>query len=87
MKGVTVILIIFFSLICFMAYSLAGSGWAIGDKSDRLKILFYNGSKVAELYYSGGWNIRCFSRKYGNSSSKFEYLKTATKVAMTECKK
>ena len=86
MKYIALTFIVFLSLICFMAYSLAG-GWTIKNVSDNFRVLKYNGSKVAELTLKSRWEVRCFSRKRGNSSTTYDDLRTATKSAMSKCRK
>ena len=62
--------------------------WSIGNKSKTKKILFYKDSKVAELLYNGSWSFYCENgRSGGNVNKKFDYLRTATKNAMTVCDK
>ncbi len=63
-------------------------GWTIADISNKKKLIKYDGSKVAELVYSGGWQILCIKgREMGNSSRKYDTLKRAMRFTTSVCKK
>jgi hypothetical protein len=78
---------VFFAFLFFTQNAFAEK-YYIDDITKRKKYLYYGSSKVAEMVHNGKWQVYCEKgRKRGNSSDKYDTLRTATQFAMSICDK